>query len=65
MPRVSVKCEVKTYDHEENSHAEGVKVVVESHWNSSELVVLTIGGERRTVVGSDLVAAIENCQRTK
>lgn len=65
MSRVSVKCEVRTYEHDKNSHSDGVKVVVESHWNSSELVVLTIGGERRTVVGSDLVAAIENCRRTK
>lgn len=42
------------------------QVVVRSHWNDGDRVVIVIGDEPAvTVVGSDLIAAIHNAQNAR
>lgn len=62
MNRVKVCCEINTYP---DDYKEGTdKIKIHSHWNSRDKVVLDIGGKKITVVGSDLITAVQNCQNT-
>jgi hypothetical protein len=59
--RVETKCRIKVYevDGSEAAH-DAPSLVVESHWNREEMVVLSLdGGTRRvTVSAEDLRAAV-------
>lgn len=45
-------------------NSEQLKLIVRSHWNRDELVVVWIGGQEYTVTGRDLIVAIENAMRS-
>jgi len=38
-------------------------LVVRSHWNMDDRVVLAIGGKERVYIAADLIHAIERCSR--
>lgn len=63
--KVDMKAQVSVYeiDGEEHDTVEGEKLIVRSHWNDDDMVVLEIGGKRLTVVGADLRSAIQRCSR--
>lgn len=61
---MKVKCEVKIYevDDLECPVSDSRSVSVESHWSDSDMVVLQIeSGQMVSIVGKDLLLAIENC----
>lgn len=64
---IKVRCEVPVYEvnGEETKTLSQPQLIVESHWNRSQMVVLTIGNEKVTVLGDDLVAAIQNAERSR
>jgi hypothetical protein len=37
------------------------KVIIESDWISNDKVTIKIGNEERSIYGSELIKAIENC----
>ena len=55
MNRISVTCELRTYDDTSN------KLRVHSHWNENGKIVLEVDGKKFTVVAKDLEAALKNC----
>ena len=59
MNRVKVTCEIDTYDEPRKP-----AVRIDAHWNDDSMVVIKFDGKSFTVVGRDLITAIENCQRT-
>lgn len=67
MSRVEVESRVNVYevDHTEPKTLELPKLVVKSHWNYQDRVVLVIGGKSYTVVGHDLKLAIENAMHVR
>ncbi len=62
MSRIDVLCKVTIYevDGEESSGSTFPQLLVESHWNRDEMVILTLGKKKVTVLGTDLAAAIRN-----
>lgn len=60
---INIKCEVKVYEREYSNDPEE-KVIVESHWNEPDKVVIYINGIGRVVVASDLIIAIKNATNT-
>ncbi len=40
------------------------KLIVESHWNYNERIVLDYGGKKITVIASDLEKAISNAKNS-
>jgi hypothetical protein len=53
---ITVINEIKDYTYNDE---EGV-IIIKSHWNSSDKVVLQIGSSERVFFAKDLLAAIEN-----
>ena len=58
---IDVTCKVQTYDTPQKA-----PIRVHSHWHDGNMVELEIVGvgERYTVVGKDLITAIENAMNT-
>jgi len=56
---MNIECKLKSYDKLDETRDEAL--VVSSHWNSSHLVVLTIGDQKVTVNASQLTKSVENC----
>lgn len=58
---IDVTCEVKNYDNPAKS-----KLRVHSHWNDSNMVEVEVvaTGERYTVLGTDLITAIQDALNT-
>lgn len=58
---IDITCNVKTYDTPQKA-----PIRVHSHWHDRTMVELEIVGvgERYTVVGKDLITAIENAMNT-
>ena len=52
---IKVTCEVQTYD---NSAKPSIRV--HSHWFDDKQVEIEVDGKRYTVVGKDLITAIED-----
>jgi hypothetical protein len=66
MIRVNNKVKVYEQDNVQLPVNENVELVVESHWNRDDCVVLIVDGKKYTVIGKDLHAAIinaKNCAR--
>lgn len=67
MTRVSTKAQVRIYeqDHQEVGIAGcDLSLLVETHWNCEDRVVLTIPGAKPvTVLAADLELAIKRCSR--
>ena len=60
---IKVTNEIKIYeidDQELKSISNAQPLIVKSHWNNDNVVVLEIGGVKYTVVAKDLKAAIDN-----
>ena len=51
---IDVTCRVKNYDNPAK-----VSFLVHSHWTDNKFVEIEINGERYTVVGSDMITAIQ------
>jgi len=60
---INVRCELKTKE-ADTGVFEGASVLVLSHWNRSELVVLELDGHRFVLSARELTQAIENATRT-
>ena len=56
---MKVACKLKSYDDMDKSRDEAL--VVESHWNRTNMVVLRIGDEKVTVLADELRKAADNC----
>lgn len=56
MNRIKNTSVVRTYDDPAKT-----EIKIDSHWNQTDKITITIGEEKRTVVGSDLKMAIDNC----
>lgn len=56
---IKVTSTVKSYDEPAKSD-----MAVHSHWNSKQKVVIEIDGKQVTVLGYDLIAAINNAMNT-
>ena len=52
---IRVTCDVQTYDDPAKPH-----IRVHSHWYDDKRVVVEVNGERYTVIGKDLITAIED-----
>ncbi len=67
MSRVKVESSINVceQDGEETKGLILPQLVVKSHWNERDKVVLVIGGHEYTVVGSDLGAAITNAENVR
>lgn len=65
MAKVDTTSKVKVYERNGNDVAigENLDLIVESHWNCSQLVVLTVPWMKGsiTVAASDLEKALRNC----
>ncbi len=64
---IKVTCEVKVYevDGKEAKHSPSDEpVIVSSHWNYRDRVVLTLNGKSVTVLADDLEKAINNATNT-
>ena len=63
---ISVECKVQVYESQNPPSTNKMPIVtVRNHWNYTERVVIRIDdGTEVTVVGRDLITAIENAMRT-
>ena len=61
MIRVQQSIEVHELDGKEAPH-KGLVIGVDSHWNRRNFIVLIVNEHRYTVVGADLLAAVENAR---
>ncbi len=59
---IKVESAVKIYEDDEPSDK---KIIVSSHWNDNDFVVIKIGKKSATVIASDMIAAIKNAQNNK
>lgn len=64
MIKVQQSIQVYEFDGEETSVAPGGELLIgiDSDWDQRNLIVLAIGEHRYTVVGADLLAAVENAR---
>lgn len=53
-------CEINDYSSLDITSCKS-KVIIESDWISNDQVTIKIGNEERSVYGSELIKAIENC----
>ncbi len=56
---VTVTCQLEDY-----STPAMPRIKVHSHWNTKRHVELEVDGKRYTVVGQDLITAVENAMHT-
>ena len=56
---VRVTCQLDDY-----SQPAKPTIRVHNHWNSKRFVELEVEGKRYTVLGRDLITAVENCMNT-
>lgn len=57
---MKVTSEINNYDDPQNT-----LVRIHSHWSDKKKVVIEfVGGEKRTVLAKELIAAVENAQNT-
>lgn len=57
---IKVTNELNTYDEPSKT-----SVRIHSHWNESKKIVIEfVGGEKRTLIASELLAAIKNATNT-
>ena len=56
---VTVTCQLEDY-----STPAMPQIKVHSHWNTKRYVELEVDGKRYTVVGQDLITAVENAMHT-
>lgn len=61
---ISVRCSLQTKEADPGVVDEGMTVLVLSHWNRPQLVVLEIGGSKWVVSASELIAAVKNATNT-
>ena len=63
---IKVKQTVEIYEENDAEVPIGTNksIEVESHWNWNERVILVIGRRRITVIGEDLITAIQNAMNT-
>jgi len=64
MIKVSQSVEVYERYDKEVPVGTNCSIRVESHWNINRRVILVISGERLTVIGSDLITAIQNAMNS-
>ncbi len=67
MSSIDVRSEIEIYEVDGKEVELGIdppKLVVESHWNRDEFVVLTLDGKSVTVEADKLRKAIENATNT-
>ena len=55
--------QAKVRDYPDDTGGEAQFVIVKSHWNMSDRVVIEVGGKRATVLVKDLVEAANRCAR--
>ena len=60
---IGVRCSLQTKEADLNVD-EGMTVLVLSHWNTSEFVVLEIDSARFVLSAKELIVAVENATRT-
>ena len=56
---IKVTCHIEDY-----SDPKMPSIKVHNHWNTKRMVELEVDGKRYTVVGEDLITAIENAMNT-
>lgn len=56
MSKIKNTAQVEAYDEPAKP-----SIKVHSHWNRREMVVIEVGDEKITVLGEDLIKAINNC----
>jgi len=63
---IKVKQEIEIYEENDEEVPIGIdkSLSVESHWNWNERVILRLGKRRITVIGRDLITAIQNAMNT-
>lgn len=63
---MKVTNEIKIYevDGTDTKPIEGPTLLVESHWNNRDMVVLVVGGHKWTLVRRELDAAVANATNT-
>lgn len=61
--RIEAEIKVSALELDGGSAPLGTRMTVRSHSTKDSLVVVEIGGKAVTVVGSDLRAAIQRCER--
>ncbi|MBI3938160.1 MAG: hypothetical protein HY323_14375 [Betaproteobacteria bacterium] len=62
-PMVTVRLTV--YELDGTDHYKPGGLIVESHWNDHDRVVLVVDGKRYTVVASDLADAAERARKPR
>jgi len=65
MIKVSNKVPIYEVNGKEVNYIDESKLVVESHWNENDKVVLKFGRRNITVVARDLTSAIDNATNTR
>jgi|GEM_PF-6899485 len=56
MSKIKNTSQLETYDEPATAN-----IKVHAHWNDNELVELEIANKKVTVMGRDLIRAVENC----
>lgn len=59
MAKLKVTCRLDDY-----SEPSMPSIIINSHWNDKDLVVLEVGEKKYTVSGRQLRKAIDNCMNT-
>lgn len=63
---MKVTTEIRVYEiNEVDTGTEEVSILIESHWNLTDRVILRIGNTNYTVIAEDLIMAIKNAQNHK
>lgn len=63
---IKIKQTIEIYEENDEQVPMGINksMGVESHWNRDERVILVVGKRRITVIGQDLITAIQNAMNT-
>ncbi len=61
MAKIKTVCELDRYDDDRDGLKEKKKVIVRSHWNWGDRVVIEIDGKCATVLSEHLRDAVANC----
>ena len=65
MSESTVTVRLTVYELDGADHYKPGGLIVESHWNDQDRVVLVVDGKRYTVIASDLADAAERARRPR
>ena len=59
---MKMKCEIGDYT--DNRPIDSAPIIIEDAWPRDEMIKITVGGKTVTVVGEEMIKAIERCMHT-